>query len=108
MELELINFNNLTKVEMQTLCKERGLNVNKKASKVDLQVAVQDYEKVKKMQAAASEDDEGDLGPNENEDQDREEKPELQGKPSCPQEENQYTWDAARSSVSSRGLSEVE
>ncbi|KAJ1160643.1 hypothetical protein NDU88_001138 [Pleurodeles waltl] len=81
---ELVNVNNLTKVELQNLCKERGLNVGKKVSKVGLQSALRTYGELKRKQAVAPEDDdEGDLRPNEDENQDPVENPEL------PQQVNQ-------------------
>ncbi|KAJ1157107.1 hypothetical protein NDU88_009822 [Pleurodeles waltl] len=61
------------------------------------------------MQAGAPEgDDEGALGPNEHEDQEPVENPELLGKPPCSRKENQDTRDEEGRSVSSRGLSQVE
>ncbi|KAJ1090967.1 hypothetical protein NDU88_004095 [Pleurodeles waltl] len=59
--MDVVSF---TKVELQKRCEEWGLNVSRKASKVDLQIALQAYEEVKRLQAATKEDDpEGDLEP---------------------------------------------
>ncbi|KAJ1127051.1 hypothetical protein NDU88_005457 [Pleurodeles waltl] len=83
--MELIN-DYITKVELQKLCKERGLNVGKNVSKVDLQIALQTYEEVKWLQGVAEEDDrEGGLGHDEEENPDPEENPEQQEKPYYPQ-----------------------
>ncbi|KAJ1180561.1 hypothetical protein NDU88_005782 [Pleurodeles waltl] len=61
--MERTNVDNL-RAELKRLFKERGLNVGKKDSKVDLQIALQAHEEVKRMQAATKEDDpEGDLEP---------------------------------------------
>ncbi|KAJ1195285.1 hypothetical protein NDU88_004566 [Pleurodeles waltl] len=68
--MDLINFNSLNEAELQKLCKKRKLNVGKKASKVDLQIALWAYEEVKWLQTAAEEDDLAwDLGVDEEEDQ---------------------------------------
>ncbi|KAJ1092135.1 hypothetical protein NDU88_005247 [Pleurodeles waltl] len=85
MEMEIINVGNFTKVELQNPCKERGLNVGKKASKVDLQIALQAYEDVKRLQAAIEDyDTEEDLGPIEDENYDPEKNTELTEEHPCP------------------------
>ncbi|KAJ1214257.1 hypothetical protein NDU88_001882 [Pleurodeles waltl] len=72
------------------LCQERGLIVDRKASEVDLQIALQAYEEVKWQQAVTEENDpERDLGLNEDEDQDPEANPELKEKKTCHQEASQ-------------------
>ncbi|KAJ1216143.1 hypothetical protein NDU88_003749 [Pleurodeles waltl] len=77
---------NLNKAELQKLCKEKGLKVGKKASKVDLQIALQVYEEVKRLQTATEEDDpEGDLGLDGEEDKGSQENQGLQEEYPCPQ-----------------------
>ncbi|KAJ1158929.1 hypothetical protein NDU88_011601 [Pleurodeles waltl] len=66
--MDLIKADILTKAELQMFCKERGLKVGKKTSKVDLQIALELYEEVKRLQTATDEDNpEGDLGLDEEE-----------------------------------------
>ncbi|KAJ1131332.1 hypothetical protein NDU88_009669 [Pleurodeles waltl] len=75
-QMKLINVDNLTKVKLQRLCKKSGLNVSKNIFKVDLQLALQAYEEVKRLQAVTEEDDpEEDLELNK--DENPEENPEL-------------------------------
>ncbi|KAJ1155537.1 hypothetical protein NDU88_008266 [Pleurodeles waltl] len=98
--MKLINVDNLTKFELQKRCK-KGLNMSRKDSKVNLQIALFAYKEVKRLQAVTEEDDlEGDLGPDEKEIP--EENLELQKEHPCPQEENQNARDGAEQRILQR------
>ncbi|KAJ1125246.1 hypothetical protein NDU88_003680 [Pleurodeles waltl] len=69
MVMERMNIGNLSRAELQSLCKERGLNAGRKTSKVDLQLALRAYEEAKRLEAVIEEDDpEEHLSLNEDED----------------------------------------
>ena len=47
MGMELINVDNLSRVELQNLCKPRGVHVGTKATEMELQIAIRAFEEVK-------------------------------------------------------------
>ncbi|KAJ1123696.1 hypothetical protein NDU88_002164 [Pleurodeles waltl] len=57
MNMELFNLDTLSRAELLKLCKQKGLKEDKRATKLDLQVAVKAFEEVIKWQFTSGEGD---------------------------------------------------
>ncbi|KAJ1098675.1 hypothetical protein NDU88_003782 [Pleurodeles waltl] len=57
MEMDLCNYDTLSRAELLKLCKQTGLEVDKRAIKLDLQVALRAFEEVLRWQPTSGEDD---------------------------------------------------